>query len=124
MNPRITIACPVAHRDVCNALAGVLGYSEADAQTFTNAPIRQDVQGNQYCVVSGLVEPVFLVNAFGELVEPEWGADMQAAQQAQAMLRRGDPDEPETCLADPEHIVAVVHDDPDVAMALLGVHSG
>lgn len=115
---RITIACPEAYISAANQLARVLGYGEADEQTFGEA-LYQDEGGNRYAVASGLVRPVFTERAFEPLSEPEWGADMEAASGAQAILRQGTDEA--TSLADPAHIVAVVHDDPQSARALMGL---
>lgn len=118
---RITIAAPNTHISDANQLARVLGYSEDDVKTFGAAEYFDSI-GNLYSVASGIVEPVFLINAFSELIEPEWGADMEAAQRAQAILQHGNTEETETCLARPDKIVAVVADDPKVAITLLGLN--
>lgn len=120
MSIRITIACPEALIADANQLARCIGYSEADQWTF-DAASYEDASGNRYSVPSGLVDPAFLVDALSPLVAPEWGADMEAAARAQALVRLADPEQPETCLAGPAVIVAVVHDDPALARAMMGV---
>lgn len=115
---RITIACPEAYISKANELAKCVGYSEADGNTFTTTT-HKDASNNFYAVASGLVKPVFLTNAFQPLQEPEWEVDLEDAEEAQTILRHGDPEDAESCVADPDHIVAVVHDDPATALSLL-----
>lgn len=85
---QITIAVPVALIEQANQLARCIGYTEADGLTFTLAP-----QIGGYAVASGLVHEAFLTNAFLPLTEPEWGADMDAAAEAQAAVTLLSPDE-------------------------------
>ncbi|WP_112312323.1 hypothetical protein [Pseudogemmobacter bohemicus] len=110
---RITIACPAALIQDANQLARVIGYSEADDQTY-GAAIWQDAAGNRYAVASGLVSPVFPEAAVSPLTAPEWGADMAAAARAQALIRIGGP-------AAPGQIAAVIGDDVPAALAELGL---
>lgn len=110
---RLTFACPAAHISDANQLARVVGLSADDDKTY-GAPQYQDADGNLYAVASGLVEPSFIDTATSPLVEPEWGADMAAAQRAQALAALGQP-------AEPEHIAAVVVDDVNEALAFLGL---
>ncbi|MCO5092615.1 hypothetical protein [Bosea sp. (in: a-proteobacteria)] len=110
---RVTIACPEALIGDANALARVLGYSEADGKTYGEAGWR-DEAGNRYAVASGLVSEGFAAAAQSALVEPEWGADMAAAVRAQSRVRIGGP-------ADPAHLVAVFDEDAEAAYRLLGV---
>ncbi|WP_112309745.1 hypothetical protein [Pseudogemmobacter bohemicus] len=110
---RITIACPAALIQDANQLARVIGYSEADDQTY-GAAIWQDAAGNRYAVASGPVSPVFPEAAVSPLTAPEWGADMAAAARAQALIRIGGP-------AAPGQIAAVIGDDVPAALAELGL---
>lgn len=110
---RITFACPAAHIADANQLARVVGYGPDDDKTY-GEPRYQDADGNLYAVASGLVEPSFITTATSLLVEPEWGADMAAAQRAQALAALGEP-------AAPVHIAAVVGDDVAEALAFLGL---
>lgn len=110
---RITFACPAAHITDANQLARVIGLSPDDDQTY-GEPRFQDGGGNLYAVASGLVEPSFISTATSPLAEPEWGADMEAAQRAQALAALGEP-------AAPDHIAAVVGDDVAEALAFLGL---
>ena len=110
---RITFACPAAHIADANQLARVVGYGPDDDKTY-DEPRYQDASGNLYAVASVLVVPHFVEVATSPLAEPEWGADMAAAQRAQALAALGEP-------AAPDHIAAVVGDDVPEALAFLGL---
>ena len=111
---QVTIACPVALIGAANQLARCIGYTEADGETFTLAQV---IDG--YAVASGIVAPEFVGDAVAPLVEPEWGADMTAAADAQAAIRIWSEEDPVT--VGPDHIVAVVGIDPPAARALIGL---
>jgi len=114
----VTIAVPVALISAANQLARVIGYSEADGDTFTLAPV---IDG--YAVAAGLVQPEFVSDAFQPLIEPEWGADMDAAAEAQAEVVLIEPpaaDDPPPEIPEGK-ILAVVGLDPPAARALLGL---
>lgn len=114
---QVTIACPVALISAANELARCIGYSEADGETFSLAPV---IGG--YAVAAGLVQPEFVSDAFQPLTEPEWGADMIAAASAQAEVVLIEPAEDGTPQEIPEgKILAVVGLDPAAARALLGL---
>ena len=82
-------------------------------------------KANHCRVVSGLVARVCLTHAVSQLIAPAWGADMAAADRAQALIAVWQPPE------DPEHIpepfaalartAAVIGDDPQAALAVLGL---
>lgn len=110
---RLTFACPAAHIADANQLARVVGYGPEDDKTYGD-PQYQDVDGNLYAVASGLVEPSFITTATSPLIEPEWGADIAAAQRAQALAALGEP-------AAPVHIAAVVGDDVAESLEYLGL---
>lgn len=110
---RLTFACPEAHIADANQLARVVGYGPDDDKSYGEA-LYQDADGNRYAVASGLVVPHFAHIATGDLQEPAWGADMEAAQRAQALAALGQP-------ASPDHIAAIVGDDVQAALAELGV---
>ncbi len=110
---RITIACPEAHIADANQLARVIGYGPDDGRTC-GAALFRDAAGNRYAAPSGLVLPAFVTNAVAPLVEPAWGADMAAAARAQALIVIGGP-------AAPGQITAVIDDDPQAALAALGL---
>lgn len=110
---RLTFACPEAHILDANQLARVIGLSPDDDKTY-GEPQYQDADGNLYAVASGLVESSFLITATSPLTEPEWGADMAAAQRAQALAALGES-------AAPGHIAAIVGDDVSEALAFLGL---
>ncbi|MCL4068992.1 hypothetical protein M3484_20760 [Pseudomonas sp. GX19020] len=122
---RITIACPVAHLADAGQFSRATGYGPEDEQTFTIAPEYQDTAGNRYRVASGLVAGVYLTNAVSPLTEPAWGADMAAADRAQALIAVWQPPEdPEAIpepFAAPDRIAAVIGDDPQAALVVLGV---
>lgn len=110
---RITFACPEAHIADANQLARCVGYGPDDDKTYGGAQY-QDADGNRYDVASGLVVPHFVEATMSPLNEPEWGADMEAAQRAQALAALGEP-------ASPEHIAAIVGDDVNEALNFLGL---
>lgn len=114
---QITIAVPVEMIYAANQLARCIGYGEADGLTFDLAP-----QIGGYAVASGLVDPSFVTNAFEPLVEPEYGADMEAAAEAQAAVALIEPSEDGELMEIPHgKILAVVGLDPVAARALLGL---
>ena len=109
---QITIAVPVALIERANQLARCIGYTEADGLTFTIAP-----QIGGYAVASGLVHEAFLTNAFLPLNEPEYGADMVAATEAQGAVVMLDPNDMPDELPEGK-ILAVVGMDRGALMAL------
>lgn len=116
---QVTIAVPVALISAANQLARVIGYGEADGETFTLAPVI-----NGYAVASGLVQPEFVSDAFQPLIEPEWGADMDAAAQAQAEVALIEAPEDGSKPEIPKgKILAVVGLDPQAARTLLGLEA-
>jgi hypothetical protein len=110
---RVTIAVPPEHIADANQLARVLGYGADDERTF-GVPAWQDAAGNLYACCSTLARETFPAAASSPLVEPEWGADMEAAIRAQALIRIGGA-------ASPGEIVAIIGDDPQAALAEMGV---
>ncbi|WP_151718680.1 hypothetical protein [Gemmobacter serpentinus] len=120
MSLRATIACPEALIADANQLASCLGLGPDDAQTY-GAPVWRDAAGNRYAVASAQVSWNFPTIAASPLTEPPWGADMDAAARAQAVIRIGDPEAPETCRASPAALVAILGDDAWAAIALLDV---
>lgn len=124
---RITIACPEALIPDGQNLAMVLGYGPADANTYREANW-QDADGNRYAVASSLIFGKFIDNATTELQHPAWDVepfviDMEAARRAQAKLVFvADPlAEGAITAARPDKIVALLLDDPQAAIGLLGV---
>lgn len=117
---RVTIACPEALIADANQLARVIGLGPEDAQTY-GAPVWLDAEGNRYAVASAQVSQRFSTVTGSPLIEPPWGADMEAAARAQAVIRIGDLEAPETCRADPAALVAVLGDDPQAAIRMLGL---
>lgn len=121
----ITIACPIDVIEDAGHLARCIGYSEADGETFTSAPIYRDAEGNRYAVPHGQVHEAFLTNAVLPLVAPLWGADMAAAARAQAAVALWQPSEDEEDqappFAAPDRIAAVAHLDLVSALAVLGL---
>lgn len=113
---RVTIACPEAMIGDANQFARAIGLSAADDQTF-GLPTWRDAGGAAYAVASGIVTEAFPARATGPLVEPEWGADMEAAERAQAALAIG-------AAAGPGVLAAVIGDDIPAALAALGVERG
>ena len=115
----ITIAVPVDMVSDANALARCVGYSADDERTFGD-PAWQDAEGRPYSIASGPVWPAFLAVPGQALIEPEWGADLAAANRAQALLVVAMPGE-EVQPVDPEHISAVVGMDGITASQMLGL---
>lgn len=122
---RVTIACPLGHLDDAAQFASATGYGPADEATFTSAPEYQDTDGNRYRVASGPVALSYPGTVAAPLVEPEWGADMAAAARAQALIAVWQPPkDPEAELAPfarPDRITAVIGDDVDSALRVLGL---
>lgn len=124
----VTIAVPAALLADARQLARCIGYSADDEGTFRE-PSWQDGSGNLYSVASGPVWPAFLGVPGQALVEPEWGADMEAAGRAQATLRVSDmrptedPEAPAPSVepADTAHICAVIGSEGMTALGLLGL---
>lgn len=110
---RVTIACPEALIGDANQLALCLGLGPEDAQTY-GAACWQDAAGNRYAVASAIVSSRFADDAAVPLAEPPWGADMDAAARAQALILVDEP-------AGPGHIAAVFGDDAMAALAVLGL---
>lgn len=115
----ITIAVPADMVADANALARCVGYSADDERTFGD-PAWQDAEGHAYSVASGGVKRKFLDDALAPLTEPEWGADLVAANRAQALLVVALPGD-EVQPVDPEHISAVAGMDGLAAIAMLGL---
>lgn len=116
----ITIAVPAAHIADANQLALCLGLSEADGQTY-GAPVWQDAGGHLYAVASGQVSEGFPAAAAAPLSEPPWGADMEAAARAQALVAIRDPQAGEPPFASPDRIAAIVGLDAQAALEVLGL---
>lgn len=123
---RLTIACPAAHIADANQLAMVLGYSEADQDTYRD-PQWQDAQGNLYSLASLPVGDTFVSTATGPLTRPEWDAeeiiDMGAAERAQALIVLWVPTEedPDAPLASPNVITAVSGEDGVSMITAMGL---
>ena len=94
----LTIACPEAFIAQGNQFSRCVGLGPDDDKTF-GLPLWQDAQGSRYAVASGLVSDSFAEIATGELMEPEWGCDMDAARAAQAMIRLGEQATPDIIAA-------------------------
>lgn len=110
---RVTIACPEAMIGDANQLALCLGYGPDDGQTY-GAAVWQDDGGNLYAVASAVVSEAFPEAAGAPLVPPPWGADMTAAARAQAAIVIGEA-------AAPDRLAVIIGDDPQAALAELGV---
>ena len=124
---RITIACPEGMILDARELAAVLGYGPADADTYREANW-QDADGNRYAVASSLIFGQFVGKATTALERPEWDVEpyqvnMAGANRAQSqLLFVPDPyAEDAITAARPDKIVALLLDDPQAAIVLLGV---
>jgi len=115
---RVTAACPESLIEDANHLAMCLAFSEADGETYRTPCGWQDAAGNRYACASFEARDEWLSAAQSPLQRPEWDTtsiiDMAAAARAQAVIRIGGA-------ADPSHLVAVFGDDPQAAIAVLGV---
>lgn len=109
----ITIACPESMIPQANQLARCIGEGPDDDKTFALA-LWQDAAGNRYAVASGPVSETFPETAASPLVAPSWGCDLALASVAQAAIRIG-------AAAAPSHIAAVIGDDPQAAIAAMGL---
>ena len=122
---RLTITCPQAHTVDANHLAMVLGYSNADDQTYRE-PQWQDTAGNLYTAASLDVSPLFVRAAGSPLQRPAWDTtnfvNMAAAGRAQArIVIWGLVDGEADPVATPDIILAMFHPDPMTALAMAGV---
>lgn len=121
----VTIAVPAAMIDDARQLARCLGYGPDDEDTF-RTPSWRDAEGNLYAVASGPVWPAFLAVPGQTLVPPAWGAHMEAAARAHAVLAvsdmRASGDEPPLAApAAPTHIAAVIGPEGSAALDMLGL---
>ena len=122
---RVTIICPQAHIEDANHLAMVLGYSAADAATYSS-PSWQDSHGNLYAVASLPVSDDFVGAATSALARPDWDDSsivvMDAARRAQAIVSVWGLGEDEPApVAAPTRILAMYGDDPLALLAMAGV---
>jgi hypothetical protein len=121
--PRLTAACPDAHRFAANQLGAVLGASMADALTY-GPPTWQDGQGNLYACASVEVSEEWLAAAQQPLQRPEWDTaeeiDMAAAAQAQSLISLwvGEGEPP---LANPDALTVIVGMEGVDAVAAMGL---
>lgn len=113
---RVSICVPADLMSAANELAACIGYTEHDRYTFVSADYR--FEGTNYSAPSGLVQPAFVEDAGKPLVEPPWGADMTAAALAQSKIIIADIEDPATCRARPDAIVAIVGLEAEHARAL------
>lgn len=124
---RLTIACPEALIADAQDLAMVLGYGPADAGTY-QAASWQDAAGNRYAMASTMIFGAFVETATTALERPEWDVEpyqvnMAGAARAQMQLVfLADPyAEGVVTAARPDKLVAILHDDAQAALSLLGV---
>lgn len=109
---RVTIACPEAMIADANHLACHLGESAADFETFKTANY-QDSTGAKYAVCSTVVKPIFLEAATGVLPElPPHAEEVVDPAIAQRAL---------DTLGQPGGILMVEDDDPQAALAAMGL---
>lgn len=116
---RATIAVCETLMDEANALALIVGESEADFQTFTHAGW-EDSSGNKFACASSVVKPSITDIATRTLSAPDYApdADVTAAETAQAalVLWSGDGAKPQ---AQTGKITAYIHDDELTALQAL-----
>lgn len=122
---RITAACPDALAGAANALALLVGQSEADALTYSSANF-MDGDGALYRVASFSTDAAWVIRLLSAqamppeaLPVPPWAdaaeVDLVAAVEALSMIVVG------PAPADPGRIQAVMHDDPQAALGILGL---
>lgn len=123
---RITVACPEAFIPDGRNLAMILGYGPADVDTYKTAQW-QDTSGNKYAVASAMIFGEFVGKAQRLLIRPEWDTEpykvsMAAARRAQAAVHLVDTSvEGYSATAVPSRIVAVLGDDAQAALLLMGL---
>ncbi|QLQ18689.1 MAG: hypothetical protein HZT43_08445 [Exiguobacterium profundum] len=110
---RITIAVHAPDVADANAWARCLGEGPDDGPVFGEA-IFPRADGNLFAVASGTFSEGFLSRAEAPPVAPAWPVDLVAATRAQALLARG-------AAAAPGVIAAVIEEDPQTALELLGL---
>jgi hypothetical protein len=110
----LTIALPESLREQGNQFARCIGMGPDDDKTFDHEAAYQDAEGNRYIVTSGWVVDHFADIATGEIVEPPWGCDLEAAQVVQGMISLEDA-------AGPQVVAARFSDDLESTVADLGL---
>lgn len=86
---RLTVICPESHIDNGSHLAGCLGRSADDMNSFFL--VWQDNEGNRYGITSGFVSDGVLDAANKPLVTPLWDVngivDLDMATSAQSLIK-------------------------------------
>lgn len=123
---RITCSCPAALVSDANQLAMVLGFSEADGETYRGLNWA-DAKGNRYAAASFDASDAWLVAAQAPLTRPAWDVDevidMDAAARAQAAMVfwQATEDSPTPPAADPLHLTAIGGYEGPSALAMMGL---
>ena len=110
----ITIALPESLRDAGNQYARCIGMGPEDDKTFAHEANAHDREGNRYIVTSGCDARHFADIALAQLVEPEWGCDLEAARRIHSLLRVEER-------ASSEVVAIVLDRDIDGALELMGL---
>lgn len=116
---RVTIAVTQENKQYANALARIVGFSVYDEQTF-GALNYENEEGVKFCVASTLAKEAFVQDVSSPLVLPAWGGNLADAEYAQSILsvyQEGNP----IPFANADYICAVIHDDVQVALDILGL---
>ena len=122
----ITIACPASLWPAYIQLRRAVSPDESTADHPPSGNPGWQRDGTEY-VVSSMPRQDWHLAALDPLTEPQWGADMALAQQAQAALVvwPGDAEEPtDPPLAQPDKITVIVGmqgRDAVAAMGLVGI---
>lgn len=122
---RITCSCPSTLVSDGNQLAMVLGFSEADGETYRGLNWTDGT--NLYAAASFDASDAWLEAAQAPLTRPAWDVDeiidMDAAARAQAALVfwQATEDSPTPPAADPLHLTAVAGLDGPAALAAMGL---
>jgi len=123
---RLTIAVPAQYIIDANHFAMVLGYSEADGNTYKN-PSLKDTQGNLYAAASLDVSDGFVAASESILIRPEWDTeeiiDMTKAAQAQSLVFLWQDNGTVAPTCNPSQITAILGLEGRTAIDAMGLQS-
>ena len=123
---RVTVACPESLMEPANHLAVAVGEMAGDFYTFTDAKY-EDEDGSKYAVISTAVTDLFFVLSGSQLEKrsfapDDWSFELASLAQSKVNLWLGPADQDDVPpLANTEQIVGVVGNDPQAAIAAMGL---
>ena len=123
---RLTVACPQALMEAANHYAVAIGEMAGDFTSFVQTKY-EDAQGRKYSVISTACTDLLFAFAGGELEKrpfapPGWSkAKAQQAQAAVDLWFGPTQQQPNPPPARPGKIVGVVGNDPQAAIAAMGL---